>query len=1239
MIGRKFVPVAVLGILMISCISLFGMNAVADPFGQNRVVISANMIQWTPRMAVTGSGTTATVFVVWADYQWGGTTSDIAFAKSADSGYTFSPQMRVNMGDYALNNSIDSSPDITIDGTNVYIVWQDTSLGQPHIFLRKSIDSGSNWGTAVQVTSTPTGSDGCPKIAASGSNVYIAWQGKNTEGILAALSTNGGASFGAAATVCGPVNGYIMGRPDVAMDNTNVYVVYDNSDGPWGSQDIYCSKATLGSTSFGAGIDVSNSPNCMEQYASVDASSDGVYVAWEDYRNAAPDYEWTGTTTDDADIYFAKSTDKGVSFGAAVRANDDPIGNDNQQYGSSIAVDGTGAAYIAWSDERNGNYDVYFTKHSGTSFSVNGRVNEFQATPADQMQPSIDISTDNVAYCSWTDTRNAAKGRDIYCAHAIPNTLPTAATLYSPDQMQTTSMRLTWQGNIESDFASYEVHMSTTASFTPSGATLNKTITNQATTEYTVQGLSPGTRYYFKMVVTDFDGLSSTSNEVFNSTLSVNQRPRWLKDIEDLDFDEDNATQGHLLLNLSNGYIWDDKFNGFDLIFSVNTTSSNVASQNIAGKYEKNGTYHYVTFTSKADWVGSEEFWIFMSDVGADGTPSVDDLYNISSHFMVSVNNVNDRPVFDKVYSGVLWEEKISDKALLNMTKIMEKGRQNAPFTFTVKCKDPDSGDAITYKWYKKEGSVETALADPEANLDSPTLAADFTYTPDNFDGTNIDGLSGWISFNITAQDKAGAKTYFYLGVTIDNGNDEPVLLTIIEGTKETAISSLSKNYVFTVNEGARLNFSVVAVDLDPKDVVYFYCDKLNMSLVSTTKFNDTYNSLEVPHFMANFTYVPTIDDLMFAEFKGIKISIDDKHTGYDEVFVDLTLLNKNDPPNAPKIVVTATLSNEQWQKDSSYSDKNNNEDLNFTATATDPDLIDIPTLTYSWDFGDGSTASGRYAIHKFTTAGNYTINCTVTDKGGLKNYTAILLYVQSDDDADNDRMSDTWEVKEGLDPTIDDSVQDPDEDEFSNYDEFRMKTDPHRDNNLPPVDDDDDDDTGFQMPIWAIIVIGVVVALLVFGIVIFFIIRRQNQELDAEDKKMDEYCKKQEEKLAESKKIYGLQVAGAQATSNIVHTQTVDLNKLTEEEKMFIAIGDGKATVGDLGGKKIEEPQMVSAGSGPLFDNSAPRLEFSTETIKLETLSTPKDDHDIVIETVTLGMKEDPDPNKNFTKSAPKRQ
>ena len=39
--------------------------------------------------------------------------------------------------------------------------------------------------------------------------------------------------------------------------------------------------------------------------------------------------------------------------------------------------------------------------------------------------------------------------------------------------------------------------------------------------------------------------------------------------------------------------------------------------------------------------------------------------------------------------------------------------------------------------------------------------------------------------------------------------------------------------------------------------------------------------------------------------------------------------------------------------------------------------------LTYSWDYGDGSTGSGDEVSHTYATEGSYTVTLKVTDDGG----------------------------------------------------------------------------------------------------------------------------------------------------------------------------------------------------------------------------------------------------------------
>lgn len=186
----------------------------------------------------------------------------------------------------------------------------------------------------------------------------------------------------------------------IAVSEDRVYVIWANPD----DNNVYLAVSSdKGKTFQTPPLRVNAEAGNTQGNPVVGADSFGnVYVAWEDKQ----------TTVDgpDSDIFFRKGVPAGgsISFQDEVVVNDDVFSSGMDHDSPSLAVDGGGNVYVAWVDPRNGSFDIYFSK--GTSDS-NGQIN-FSANKrvSASLPPSIDFSDDpsiavdgsgNV-YVAWT---------------------------------------------------------------------------------------------------------------------------------------------------------------------------------------------------------------------------------------------------------------------------------------------------------------------------------------------------------------------------------------------------------------------------------------------------------------------------------------------------------------------------------------------------------------------------------------------------------------------------------------------------------------------------------------------------------------------------------------------------------------------------------------------------------------------------------------------------------------------
>jgi hypothetical protein len=173
--------------------------------------------------------------------------------------------------------------------------------------------------------------------------VHVVWREPRdgNEEIYYKRSTDAGVSWGADTRLTN--NSADSWYPSVAVSGSIVNVVwYDNRDGNF---EIYYKRSTDAGVSWGADTRLTNDTASSDS-PSVAVSGTFVHVVWTDHRDV--NYE----------IYYKRSTDGGISWGADTRLTNDTANSNS----SSISISGS-VVHVVWQDTRDGNYEIYYERN------------------------------------------------------------------------------------------------------------------------------------------------------------------------------------------------------------------------------------------------------------------------------------------------------------------------------------------------------------------------------------------------------------------------------------------------------------------------------------------------------------------------------------------------------------------------------------------------------------------------------------------------------------------------------------------------------------------------------------------------------------------------------------------------------------------------------------------------------------------------------------------------------------
>ncbi|MEE8183600.1 MAG: fibronectin type III domain-containing protein [Thermoplasmata archaeon] len=212
--------------------------------------------------------------------------------------------------------------------------------------------------------------------------------------------------------------------------------------------------------------------------------------------------------------------DSNQVFATTLAANEAPqavvLGNPTDITSNSIVL-----SWTQNNDSDFARYEVYVSMSAGQLGSLAETVSSRTSTGI--VIPGLSASTAYYFTVRVMDTGLLYSDSNQVSATTLPPNLPpTAVFLNSPTEVTNNSLRLTWSENSDSDFATYDILLSTSPG-APGTSVARLTAANK--TSYIVTGLYQNTNYYFTIRVTDVGGLLADSNQETAKTLPNDSPP------------------------------------------------------------------------------------------------------------------------------------------------------------------------------------------------------------------------------------------------------------------------------------------------------------------------------------------------------------------------------------------------------------------------------------------------------------------------------------------------------------------------------------------------------------------------------------------------------------------------------------------------------------------------------------------------------------------------------------------
>ena len=188
-------------------------------------------------------------------------------------------------------------------------------------------------------------------------------------------------------------------NPSLVFTGSDYAVIWD--DDRDGDEEIYFSRFSEDGTRIGPNLRVTDAPGISMEGSLVFTGSEFA-LAWSDERDHIGE---------EFDLYFARISMDSEKIGNDLKITVEPAGF----YALNASLVFADSEYgVAWHDDHEGNYEIYFTRVS-LEGSVQGDLVRISDVPADSMVPSL-VLADNEYGVAWFDCRDDEEELEVYFA-------------------------------------------------------------------------------------------------------------------------------------------------------------------------------------------------------------------------------------------------------------------------------------------------------------------------------------------------------------------------------------------------------------------------------------------------------------------------------------------------------------------------------------------------------------------------------------------------------------------------------------------------------------------------------------------------------------------------------------------------------------------------------------------------------------------------------------------------------